>query len=32
LQSSEDKLRIQLALRAHRLAYSRREASEPSTG
>jgi sugar diacid utilization regulator len=31
LQSSEDKLRMQLALRAHRLAHSRREASEPST-
>lgn len=32
LRSSEDKLRLQLALRAHRLAHSRREASEPSTG
>jgi sugar diacid utilization regulator len=31
LQSSEDKLRLQLALRAHRLAHSRREASETLT-
>ena len=31
LQSSEDKLRLQLALRAHRLAHSRREASETPT-